>query len=92
MKKLNLNDHIKFKLNDRGKDIYYHRFDELNKRAGKIVCEPRFPEVDENGFTEFQLWHFIEIYGPHIGMGRPEFWDNDFNFYIKDEDMDDVEF
>lgn len=29
--KINLNQWVKFKLTDYGKNIYYHRFDELNK-------------------------------------------------------------
>lgn len=92
MKKLNLNSRIKFRLNDYGKDIFYHRFDELNERIvarGGKPLEPYFPKVDEHGFSEFQLWDFIEIYGDHIGMGRREFW-SDFNFYIDDGDLDDV--
>lgn len=31
MKKLDLNSLIRVKLTDYGKDIYYHRFDEVNK-------------------------------------------------------------
>ena len=33
--------------------------------------ERRFPNVDEDGFTNFQLWCFIEIYGPHFSMTAP---------------------
>lgn len=93
MKKLNLNTTISFRLNDYGKDIYYHRFDHLNElivaRGGKPI-ERSYPEVDENGFTEFQLWGFICIYGEHMGMGKPEFW-KDLNFYISEDALEDVE-
>ena len=92
MKKLNLNETIKVRLTDHGKDIYYHRHDELNEfikaRGGKPL-QPHFPKVDKDGYTEFQLWIFMEIYGPHIGMCKPAVT-QDLNLYIEDEQLDDV--
>jgi hypothetical protein len=35
---INLNEVVKVKLTDLGKDIYYHQFAELNRRYGSIVC------------------------------------------------------
>ena len=69
--KINLNEYIKVKLTDLGKDIYYHRFDTLNDYYGREVLKPRFPKEDENGYTKFQLWEFISLYGQYIGMGTP---------------------
>ena len=68
---LNLNDNIKVKLTDLGKDIYYHQYDRTNKFVGKEICKPSFPKEDENGYTEFQLWCFMELYGPNMGMTLP---------------------
>lgn len=69
--KINLNDRVKVKLTPLGAEIYYHQYDELNKqikeRGGKQL-EPTMPRIDKDGYTEFQLWHFIELYGEHIGM------------------------
>ena len=69
--KINLNDYVKVKLTDLGKDIYYHRFDEMNQKWGRQVCKPSFPKEDADGYTSFQLWDFIQLYGPHIGMAFP---------------------
>ena len=67
---LNLNDPIKVKLTDHGKDIYYHQFDNLIERGAKLT--PKMPKVDADGYTKFQqLWEFIQLYGPHIGMTKP---------------------
>ena len=66
--KINLNEPVKVKLTDYGKEIYYHRYDDLNRWAGREVCKPSFPKEDENGYTSFQLWDFIETYGEYIGM------------------------
>ena len=68
---VNLNDTVKVRLTDLGKDIYYHRYDNLNRQAGREICEPKFPDVDKEGCTSFQLWDFISLYGGYIGMARP---------------------
>ena len=66
--RINLNDWIKVKLTDYGKDIYYHRYDDVNRSYGRVICKPNFPKVDKDGYTRFQLWQFMELYGPYIGM------------------------
>lgn len=72
--KINLNEFVKVKLTDLGKEIYYHRHDALNeylKKIGAKPIEPHFPKEDEEGYTKFQLWNFMEIYGKHLGMAKP---------------------
>ena len=69
--KINLNDTIKVKLTPLGAEIYYKQFDKLNKQYEKEICKPCMPMIDKDGYTEFQLWHFIELYGKHIGMCKP---------------------
>lgn len=69
--RINLNEPIKVKLTDWGKEIYYHQYDRINQIAGREICKPKFPKEDENGYTEFQLWCFIELYGMHMGMTLP---------------------
>lgn len=69
--RINLNEPIKVKLTEWGKEIYYHQYDRINQNAGRKICEPRFPKEDENGYTEFQLWCFIELYGEYTGMTLP---------------------
>lgn len=69
--RINLNEPIKVKLTDWGKEIYYHQYDRTNQIAGREICKPKFPKEDEDGYTEFQLWCFIELYGDHMGMTLP---------------------
>ena len=68
--KINLNDRIKVKLTPLGAEIYYHQYDDIYKDYPKMKkhLQSSLPKVDENGYTEFQLWHFVELYGEHIGM------------------------
>lgn len=69
--RINLNELIKVKLTDWGKEIYYHQYDKTNQFAGREICKPKFPKEDENGYTEFQLWDFMELYGKYMGMISP---------------------
>ena len=69
MTKINLNDTIKVKLTPYGAEIFYHQFDEINKRNGRTVIEPRMPEIDNDGYTEFQLHVFMELYGKYMYAG-----------------------
>lgn len=71
IRKINLNEIIKVKLTPYGAEIYYKQFDELNKQCGREICKPQMPKIDKDGYTEFQLWIFIELYGQHIGMCKP---------------------
>ena len=71
MQKINLNETIKVKLTPYGAEIYYKQFDDVNKHCGREICKPQMPRIDKDGYTEFQLWHFIELYGKHIGVCKP---------------------
>ena len=71
IQKINLNETIKVKLTPYGAEIYYKQFDELNKQYEREICKPQMPQIDKDGYTEFQLWHFIELYGQHIGVCKP---------------------
>lgn len=69
--RINLNEPIKVKLTDWGKEIYYHQYDRINQIVGREACKPSFPKEDENGYAEFQLWCFMELYGECMGMTLP---------------------
>lgn len=90
MKTLNLNDIIKVKLTDAGKDIFYHRWDEFNARCGQEVCKPGYPTVDEDGFVRIQLWYFMAIYGRHMSLTAPTFIEHN-NIYICEKDLEDCD-
>ena len=65
---INLNDNVRFKLTDLGREIYYHQCDDLIAKGVQI--RPEYPEEDADGYASMQLWEFVELYGPHIGMAK----------------------
>ena len=90
MKKFNVNNFIKVQLTDRGKDIYYHKDDGVNKFYGTEMITPEYPKVDGDGFTIFQLWDFMNIYGPHMHNGMEQVIKNN-NIYIDEKYLEDCE-
>ena len=59
---INLNDWIKVKLTFYGRQVF-------NTYYSALDIKPPVIEVDDNGYSAFQLWDFIQIFGSHIYMG-----------------------
>jgi len=78
MIKFNINDHVKVKLTDLGKDIYLHQYDRINKvysNYSKTILTPSNPKVDKDGYTDFQLWELMQLYGPHLYCGAEQLFE-----------------
>lgn len=56
---INLNHNVRVKLTEHGVNIFrtYHNDVE--------------PEVDEDGYTTFQLWTLMAMFGAHVGLAFP---------------------
>ncbi len=63
---INMNDEVEVRLTDRGRDIYFHRNDELIKLGTKL--EQYMPK-EVGGWFKCQLWELMQTFGPHISMG-----------------------
>ena len=71
-KTFNINESIKVKLSQKGKLVYLEHQIEIQKRFNRDNIKIDVPlnvEVDSEGFTEFQLWRFMEIFGSHMYCG-----------------------
>lgn len=68
--KFNINDTIKIKLNEKGKQILQKEYGELNAKL-PAGCKWKFelPKEDENGYSSWQLWSVMGRFGPHIYLG-----------------------
>ena len=65
-KETNLNYYIKVKLTEKGKEIYQEYLNNIFEEY-EINDIPKI-EVDEEGYTEFQMWNFVRIFGKHFSM------------------------
>ena len=71
--KININEFVRVKLTDHGKDIYEHHNDDLMKKVEsdyvKEALKPIPLSYDDEGYTDFQLWNFMNIFGRHMFNG-----------------------
>jgi len=66
--KFNVNDTIKVRLNARGIAIMEKHHNELRLRIPAIK-EFKAPAVDDHGYSSFQLWAFMQEFGPYMVLG-----------------------
>ncbi|MCK5019620.1 MAG: hypothetical protein KAS32_21355 [Candidatus Peribacteraceae bacterium] len=68
-KEFNLNQKIRVKIHEVGLEYLQ---DSMNK-------------PDEDGYTTMQAWEFMQIFGPHTGLGFQRLHET--AIYIKEEDL-----
>jgi hypothetical protein len=78
LKSFNINDYVYVRLNDTGRKIYGDYW-------AKYSCEP-IPLIEEdNGYSKWQLWDLMNVFGEHIFNGcRMPF---DCNILIQEKDL-----
>jgi len=79
--KINLNQVVKIKLNSKGKEIFFHKDDWLREGVIRVkghcpdYLKPVYPQEDDFGYSEFQLWELMKIYGSYLRMTDSPFED-----------------
>lgn len=94
MKKVNINEKVRVKLTPKGSEIYYHQHDDLRKffeekGIDTEILAPRMPQIDKDGFTSFQLWHLINLYGEYMDLASENVF-SDISLYFDDDVLEDV--
>ena len=89
----NINNIIKVRLTDTGKDILNGYFSGLCKYYASIEPDEAIPDQyaeDDKGYIRFQLWDFMNIFGSYFRLGSPVIiQDNDIIF--SEEDLREVD-
>lgn len=65
---ININDYVKVKLTDRGREILKTQHEDLRKQCPFLSEEPSY-KTDEDGWSQFQMWDLMVKFGPYIFMG-----------------------
>jgi len=84
----NINDHVKVKLTDDGKEILRGNHAKLMNfyaKAPLIKIDPLKIEVDEEGYTRFQMWELMYEFGGHVGLGALVPFETTIQVEVKDE-------
>ena len=86
---VNINDKIKVKLTAKGQEILDETMRQnLKKCRLTEVCNPYKDYPDAEGYTEFQLWNFMSIFGSHFFCGAPCYIENNKIIFTADEEQD----
>lgn len=73
----NINDEIKVKLTEHGRSILDKDVtNTLGMLKGFNISDYSPYHTDDEGYTEFQLWDFMRIFGPHFWNGCPQIIEN----------------
>jgi len=81
----NINDNVKVRLTELGRKILDDRYDEHVKKFPATKQLGRHdPKDDSDGWSEWQLWEIMAIFGEHIGNGFPLAFDTDIRIDDKD--------
>ena len=70
--KFNINDNVKVKLSQAGFDILRGEHEKLRK-AVPMLGEFKPPTVDDDGYTQFQLWNLMEVFGKYFYMSNSNY-------------------
>jgi len=81
-KEMNINYYVKVKLNDIGKVELRRQHESLYKHSN-IVSEYKEPDVDEDGYSKFQMWDLISTFGHMISMSSEPPFNTDILVEIK---------
>lgn len=63
-----MNDTVLIRLNKRGVEILRQSHEELRRHVPTVGAW-KAPEVDEYGYSRFQLWQVMREFGPHLCLG-----------------------
>ena len=73
---------VKVKLTTYGKYIYFHMNDGLVGIVNGVKQE--MPPVDSEGFTTFELWYFMRVFGPHLVKGGESVICDNLIYFLED--------
>lgn len=77
MKEFNINGYVNIKLTEAGIEILKSRHNNMlkayanNPEVLKRLGEFKTPEVDENGYTQMQMWKVMQLFGNYMNDGNP---------------------
>lgn len=88
--KINFNEYVKVKLTQYGVDILRLRHESLDrqlKKNGYGELGPFKLEMDDEGYTKFQIWRLINIFGDYVHEGMEQPFESDMIF-LKGAEID----
>lgn len=66
---LNLNDTVRVRLTDHGREIHRADYHATPTRAFWFPYSP--PREDADGWSDWLIWELMQLFGPHLSMVGP---------------------
>jgi hypothetical protein len=69
--KFNMNDIVRVKLTDKGKEIFLNLDKKIDKRIVDIIGFNVYGwRIKEDGYVDMQMWEFMQVFGNHMKLGN----------------------
>jgi hypothetical protein len=67
--RFNINDNIKVRLTDEGRKIHREAYARDIPEYMRATCPYLAPKEDADGWSQWQAWSFMSIFGAHMRCG-----------------------
>lgn len=85
--KYNVNNKVRVKLTEMGRAIHRSQHDDLIAQVPGLTMRYTPPKEDAEGWSEWQMWHLMETFGPHICMGCEPPFETEIDIVLPKENM-----
>lgn len=83
MESFNINDYIKVKLTSYGCKTHIEYYSKYLPKSLMLNPKNYMPVIDEEGFTKYQLWEFMNIFGEHMTMTAEQVIQNNLIYFAE---------
>ena len=77
----NINDHIKVKLTRLGRIVHTEHYRKYLQNMPHFVPVEWLPDIDDEGFTRYQLHEFMNIFGEYMFVGAEQLFENNLIYF-----------
>lgn len=81
----NMNQYVRVRLTEYGRSLHRQDYDEFVRRFGKPPFKYKPPVEDADGWSEWQLWQLMNIFGQHVQMGFRVPFETNMKFAVEKE-------
>lgn len=67
--KFNINNYVRVKLNDYGRQILLEQFLERRAIRPDVFREFNLLQEDNEGWSKWQMWNFMNTFGEYVHLG-----------------------
>lgn len=80
----NINDYVLVKMLPKGFDIWLASHNRYAPERYRKTLADLEAQRDNAGYSKFQCWHFMQVFGPHMSLGMMGLFSTDILFYASD--------